>query len=285
VNVPAPAIAKPALICLGAVLAVAVLPPRALAAYGPPAEPIVLYVAALQSRLPEPARHALVRIDGIGRRLLATRSYLRVGAGLVARWSWSEERIARYQESDESRAVLAEIDAILTRFAEQNPGYTLYVNLGVRSLETQLTTWNENASVGVAADAMLEAATREIRAYRTPPDAAAVRRFARWVEAWRPDPPPTLAAPGLSAHGQSRAFDFQVQQEDRLVAGTTQAEIATVWEAEGWTSKLAAAVAGSPHFRGPLMLPYEPWHYTYVPEPAPTPTRPPATSRRRSRPR
>lgn len=227
----------------------------------------VVYLAAVSGELPNVAQAALGRIEGDGRELLAARSYLRAGAGLVERWSWTDSEIAAYRDSDEARAALAELEAIKTRFAERNPGYTLYVNAEVRSLDVQIARWNENDSVRVAADELLRATVGELARYPAAPTAASTARFAAWLRAWRPARPPLLAAPGLSPHGRSRAFDFQVQQGAVLIAGADAAHIDTVWDGAGWTRKLAEAVAGSAQFRGPLASPREPWHYEYVPEP------------------
>lgn len=77
----------------------------------------------------------------------------------------------------------------------------------------------------------------------------------------------TVAAPGLSPHGQMRAVDFQVHQGDRIVAGPRTATIAADWDAAGWSAKLDAAVrAAGNRFIGPLASPREPWHFTYSPE-------------------
>ena len=77
---------------------------------------------------------------------------------------------------------------------------------------------------------------------------------------------PTLAAPGLSRHGRMQAVDFQVKQGDRTVAGPSYAQVAPVWEGQGWSQRLARAVhATSDRFTGPLATPNEPWHYEYEP--------------------
>ncbi|HWS90453.1 MAG TPA: hypothetical protein VN282_26015 [Pyrinomonadaceae bacterium] len=74
---------------------------------------------------------------------------------------------------------------------------------------------------------------------------------------------PPLAVPGLSPHGQSRAFDFQVMRGGELIAGPSGAGR---WDSEGWTEKVRAAVArASTKFKGPLASPREPWHYDYRP--------------------
>lgn len=240
----------------------------AVAAANETPSPVTAYLAAVAQTLPGPAAEALPRIIGDeGRRLLAARGYLRAGSGLATRWSWSEAQIAGYQTSEQYRAALSEVEKVRARFAERNPGFELYVNTQVRSLDVQLARWNDNGSVAAAGQALLRDAERQLGAgYALPPDAAAVQRFARWLRGWIPPIPVTLAAPGLSAHGQGYAFDFQVQQGDRIVAGTDSTAIAGDWDAAGWAAKLAAAVAAaSPHFSGPLAAPYEPWHYVYAP--------------------
>jgi hypothetical protein len=256
---------RPSLACVGAFLSIAI--PAALASGQEPATPpVTAYVAVLGELIPPVAASALERIEGDGRKLLAARSYLRAGPSLAARWSWSDEQVARYEGSDEARAARAEVDRIKASFAESNPGYSLYVNVEVRSLDAQIASWNDNAAVGDASDVLLRVATEELaRGYPGAPDLAAAARFARWLKEGQPQASLPLAAPGLSAHGQSRAFDFQVQQGTRIVAPTEVSVIPSVWDREGWAQRLAAAVAVSKHFRGPLASPREPWHYDYAP--------------------
>jgi hypothetical protein len=240
---------------------------RSAAANGAAAT-VAALVATVAERVPSEARAALARIDGDGRRLLALRSYLRAGESLADRWSWSEEQIALYEASDEARAALVEIERVRTRFAELHPGYDLYVRTTVRSLDAQISAWNDNASVGAASAGLLRSAAAWLAEHHLDsggPGDEAVARFASWLTASRPDPAPSLAAPGLSAHGRSRAFDFQVRQGMRIVAPTDVSAIARVWDGEGWTERLAEAVAVSTHFRGPLTSPREPWHYDYAP--------------------
>jgi hypothetical protein len=201
---------------------------------------------------------ALDRIDGTDRRLLALRSYLRSARSLDGRWSWTQAQIDAYRDSSEYRELLAEIDKISDRFAADNPGYTLYANTEVRSLDLQIERWNENRGVGTIASDLYAAVCGS---GATKPQA--LRSF---LLQWQPESPPPLAAPGLSPHGRARAIDFQVQQGARLVAGTSTAAIETEWVAAGWRQKLRAAVAASSSkFHGPLTSPNEPWHYEYRP--------------------
>jgi hypothetical protein len=191
---------------------------------------------------------------------LALRSYLRAG-DVASRWSWTNAEIADYEKSPAHEETMAALSWAQARFTERNPGFSLYVNTRVRSLDTQIERWNSNASVDVAAAAL---ATEVSDACAEDP-----ARFVAWLKAWRPDPPPNLAAPGLSAHGQGRAFDFQVMQGEVLVAGTDSRRIDADWVESGWAQRLADVMAESPAFKGPLVSPREPWHYAY--EPAGTP--------------
>jgi hypothetical protein len=93
-------------------------------------------------------------------------------------------------------------------------------------------------------------------------------RFANFLREWRPTPTAApLAVPGLSLHGRSRAIDFQIVQNGRIIAPTEVSKVRSVWEQQGWTRKLAAAMHGA-RFVGPLQSPSEPWHYEYVPRAA-----------------
>lgn len=225
------------------------------------------YLLAVTHDLPPVAREALQRIDRKPRQLLAVRGYLRAEQRLISRWSWSAEEIRAYETSQEYRDLLAEIAAVRARFEAANPGYSLYANTTARSLELQLQRWNSNASVSVIAERLQEAAVRELSAtsYPAHPDARATVRFADFLREWRPVPSAApLAVPGLSSHGRSRAIDFQITQNGRIIAPTEVAKVRSVWERQGWAGRLAAAMRDS-RFVGPLQSPNEPWHYEYAP--------------------
>jgi hypothetical protein len=98
---------------------------------------------------------ALAKIDGTDRRLLALRAYLRAGAGLAERWSWNERQIAAFTQSAENIALQKEIEGVRQSFAAANPGFELWINPQVRSIDQQLNNWNSNASVGRAAAGLL----------------------------------------------------------------------------------------------------------------------------------
>ena len=146
---------------------------------------------------------------------------------------------------------------------KQNPGYQLQVNRQPRSLETQLAHWNENASVAAVAASLAGSLDRQFAAAPAPTAAALRDALAHWT----PGTAAALAAPGMSAHGQGRAFDFAVARDGQTVAGLEAASAHAKWDGAGWTRRLHAAVlaSGKP-FAGPLQSPYEPWHYAYTPQ-------------------
>ena len=172
--------------------------------------------AAIATHLDPRVRDTLARIPDLGRRLLALRSYLRAGSTLPARWSWSEQEIRDFEQSQEFCDAQAEVDRVVTAFAAAFPGYTLYVNREVRSLDVQIERWNSNASVDAASRTLLDDLHRA-SAQRAPGEGAAWLKDS--LTGWTLAVPVTLAAPGLSAHGQSRAFDFQVEHDGTIVAG------------------------------------------------------------------
>jgi hypothetical protein len=138
----------------------------------------------------------------------------------------------------------------------------------VRTLERQIELWNETKSVETAGAELVSLALSELKdtAYEDAPSQQSADKFRKFLKASAPPTIPTVATPGLSAHGQLRAFDFQVQKDGQLVAGTESASIGPIWEAQGWEKRLKDAVsAASDKFQGPLQSPREPWHYNYVP--------------------
>lgn len=242
-------------------------PPAESAAAAEPAGKLEAYAEAAARSLDPRQREALAKIPEISRKLLALRGYLRAGeAG--ARWSWTEEEVARYKTTAEYRAALAEVEKVRAAFASSNPGHTLHVNTEVRTLDEQLTGWNRVESVRAAGEELLAACRRELagESYMEPPDEAGAARFAGFLRGFRTGRSPTLALPGFSPHGQLRAFDFQVIQGGRIIADTSTGSVASRWDSAGWTERLKEAVSKSgARLTGPLASPREPWHYTYNP--------------------
>jgi hypothetical protein len=209
----------------------------------------------------------LPRIDGLGGKLLALRSYLRSGERLTERWSWSQEQIAAYEGSPEQRELQAEIERVREAFALTSPGFELFVNPQVRSLDVQLANWNRNESVAAAAARLLvDAQAHFARAGQGKAVQEGAQALVAFLKSYAPEPVPTVAAPGLSPHGQMRAIDFQVHQDGQIIAGPDSRTIDATWEQGGWAQKLDVAVRqASSKFVGPLVSPREPWHYTYTP--------------------
>ncbi|MFN2377755.1 MAG: hypothetical protein ABR538_14570 [Candidatus Binatia bacterium] len=210
---------------------------------------------------------ALSKITDEHRRNLAMTYYLRAGDSVTSRWSWTTEQIEAYQQSPEHSAAIAEIETIAVHFSLHNPEQVLRANPRIRSLEEQLVLWETVSSVGEAATELreeaLETLTRE--AYGKDPDSVSIKRFHAFLHTWRASRWPTVMAPGLSLHGQGRAYDFQILDKDgRTVADTDTARSGPVWDEQGWTERVSHAVhAASGKFVGPLLKPYEPWHYEY----------------------
>ncbi len=220
-----------------------------------------LWVTRACDGLDARAIDALQHIVGADRRLLALRAYLRAGDALAGRWSWSQLQISAYPSSEEGHAAAVDVEAVASVFAAENPGFTLRVKREPRSMETQLAHWNENALVGTAAQSLAVWLERRFSDDATAVKAADLR--SALIE-WQPGVAVPLAAPGLSPHGQARAFDFQIERGGQIVAGLDFATARQRWDEAGWTQKLRAAVsAAGDHFVGPLAWPYEPWHYAY----------------------
>ncbi len=232
---------------------------------GVQAEPDARLDAVIDALTPTIAVEAIGDITDPGRKLLALRSYLRAGDGIRDRWSWTEAEISAFQGSPAQAALLAEVEAIKAHFAAQNPGFAIYSNTRVRSLDVQIAHWNENASVGVAAEEIVSAFDAEVLS-ASDGDVEA-DRAARWLKRFRNTARAHLAAPGLTRHGRAHAIDFQISREDgTLHARADSDRIETVWRAEGWDAALAGSVAAAgPSFTGPLTNPNEPWHYDYEP--------------------
>lgn len=223
-------------------------------------------LATLLEQMPAQVRATAAAIPDLDRRLLAARAYVRAGTALQQRWSWSHMEAAAFASSDEGLQLQRAIAVVQCVFSSSNPGHALHVNPEFRNIEIQLQRWNTNASVGVAARRLLRLAARDLTrgdsAHSDVPEQ--IDELRRYLSSHAPDPVPTLAAPGLSAHGQARAVDFQVRRNDRIIAGTSAAAIPSEWEASGWTVRLAEAVSESGEdFTGPLQSPREPWHYVY----------------------
>ena len=227
--------------------------------------------AMLTKLAPPPSGEALSQIPDPGRKLLALRSYVRYGAKIADRWSWSKEQIKAFDGSPEHQALLAEIAAVSKHFRAANPGYEIYVHGTVRSLDEQLASWNNNNSVRAGAEEVLAAYKAAFGDDGLEPEKIDVKKLGAWLRDFKPSKRASLAAPGLTLHGRASAIDFQVMKDGRIYAGANSKQLKSVWRAEGWDEKLKASMeAVGPSFSGPLADPDEPWHYDYAPPPAAT---------------
>jgi hypothetical protein len=196
-----------------------------------------VWVVQASVGLDPPVIDALQRIVGTDRRLLALSAYLRAGDTLAERWNWSKEQLSGYPATLEGKAVTADIDAVVAAFEATNPGFTLQVNRNLRSLEVQIAHWNVDKSVGTAAAALVAALEQRFFGRASKPDTDQLRRA---LIEWKSNVPIALAAPGLSPHGQGRAFDFQVERGGKVIAGVDVTLASQQWDAAGWTQKLRA---------------------------------------------
>jgi hypothetical protein len=227
--------------------------------------------AALAKLAPPPSDAALAQIPDAGRKLLALRSYVRYGAKIAERWSWTDDQIEAFKDSPEQQVLLAEIAAVNEHFKAANPGYEIYVHGTVRSLDEQLAKWNSNASVGEGAAEIAAAHQAEFGEDGLQPDRIDVKKLGAWLRRFQPSKRANLAAPGLTLHGRAHAIDFQVMKDGQIHAGANTKQVDSVWRAEGWDEKLKASMtAAGPSFSGPLKNPDEPWHYDYRPATATT---------------
>ena len=152
----------------------------------------------LEKLAPPPSGEALTQIPDPGRKLLALRSYVRYGAKIADRWSWTEEQIKAFEGSPEQQALLAEIAAVNKHFRAANPGYEIYVHGTVRSLDEQLASWNKNKSVGTGAEEILAAYKAAFGEDGLEPAKIDVKRLDAWLRDFKPSKRANLAAPGLT---------------------------------------------------------------------------------------
>jgi hypothetical protein len=245
-------------------------------AAGPHAEPaLTVGSAKLEGKLnsyftsvartlhPRP-QAVLRRIPDRARRMLAVAEYLRRRHLVDTLWTWSARETRTHQKSESYRLATTELRRVKRTFATLNPGYVLVADTNGRGLPAQIAFWNRERSVAAAAQELYDSSWVWLadETYPGAPDSAALDRFLHRLAGYAPARHPTVAVPGLSLHGQIRAFDFAVLRRGRLVAGTLSTTVDSVWDGAGWTDRLKKAVieAGA-RFDGPLESPREPWHY------------------------
>jgi hypothetical protein len=234
-----------------------------------PEEKLKAYVDEVEKELETRIQGALNGMPLMDRRVLAIRGYLRfpsMGRGSIgANWAWSNQDMEEFKKTAEFTKMKEAVAEVKATFAAKNAGFTLGVDPDkVRSLESQVDLWNQNPTVQRLG---LELKTKLLKALESlpdTPDETSLKAFKKVLVEAGLSGTPSNATPGLSQHGQAKAFDFVVFKGRDVVAGTVTATLKEKWDDAGWTEKLKQAVqeAGG-KFVGPLPSPYEPWHYIY----------------------
>ena len=232
-------------------------------------EKLKAYVDEVAKDLETRIQGALIGMPLMDRRVLAIRGYLRypsLGRGSIeANWAWSNQDMEEFKKTAEFTRMKAAVAEVKATFAANNPGFTLGVDPDkVRSLESQVELWNQNPTVERLGRELKAKLLTAVEALPDTPDETSLKAFRKVLVEASLSSTPSNATPGLSQHGQAKAFDFVVSRGRDVVAGTVTATIQEKWEDAGWTAKLKQAVqdAGG-KFVGPLPAPYEPWHYIY----------------------
>ncbi|WP_406693804.1 hypothetical protein V5E97_22475 [Singulisphaera sp. Ch08] len=117
-----------------------------------PAERLITYANDIVTGLTTPIQGALNSMPSMDRRVLAIRGYLRfpaMGRGsIVDNWAWTNTDMEDFKKSTEFTRMKEAVEDVKSTFASRNVGYSLGVDPDkVRSLETQVTLWNQNPTV------------------------------------------------------------------------------------------------------------------------------------------
>jgi hypothetical protein len=232
-------------------------------------EKLKAYVDAVGKELEARIQGALIGMPSIERRALAIRGYLRFPSlkrgSIDANWAWSSRDMEEFKKTAEFTRMKEAVEGVQGTFAAQNPGFKLGVDPNkVRSLEDQVDLWNHNPTVQRLGRELKAKLLRAVRSLPDTPDETSLKAFKKVLVEAGLSGTPSNATPGLSQHGQAKAFDFVVTKGRDVVAGTVTKTLKEKWDDAGWTAKLKKAVhdAGG-KFVGPLASPYEPWHYVY----------------------
>jgi hypothetical protein len=224
------------------------------------------YMQLTAKTLDKKVQGALDDIDGTPRKLLALKYYLN-RKSIKGSWAWTNKEMAAYRRSVDFRLANAEVDKVISLFQRTYPGHTLKTTKLARSLEDQIGLWNKTKSVAGASANLMKQAIKAMstKAYPDTATKQSLAKFQKFLRDHSSKPVPTVAVPGLSHHGQLRAYDFIIWQGDKILAGSDGASIRNQWNGAGWGSKLRAIIyTASSKFDGPLQSPNEPWHYTYI---------------------
>ena len=224
------------------------------------------YIELSARSLDKRVQSALKQIDGTPRKLLALKTYIDA-KGIKGRWAWTNNEMAVYRKSMDFRIANAEVDKVISLFQRTYPGLQLRTSKLARSLEDQIQLWNKTPSVKAASANLMKQVAKALKPPAYPDNAtkSSLTKFQALLRKHSTQPVPTVAVPGLSHHGQLRAYDFVIWQGDKILAGTDGASIRNQWIGGRWGEKLRQIVySASNRFEGPLKSPNEPWHFTYI---------------------
>ncbi len=180
-----------------------------------PEERLKAHVDEIEKGLDAQIQGALTGMQLMERRVLAVRGYLRfpsMGRGSIAdNWTWSNQDMEDFKKSAEFTRMRSAVSDVKTTFAAQNSGHTLSVDPDkVRSLEKQVSLWNQNASVQKLGRELKGKLQKALEKLPDTPDATSLAAFKKVLVEAGLSGSPTNATPGLSQHGQAKAFDFVV---------------------------------------------------------------------------
>jgi hypothetical protein len=204
------------------------------------------------------------------RRYLAVRGYLAypsLGRGTMeANWAFLP---GSKIDPDVDKA----LDKVIEKWVGPDATYSLGVIRDLRPLAQQKTAWNGNKTVKALGGQLLTSLLTEIAKYDDTPTADGLKRLRKFI-LQQDVGGSSNATPGLSMHGQGRAFDFVVNKGGKSITDiSTAKDSIAVWDGpNNWTGRLkdAADAANADlktgRFDGPLKFPglYEPWHYTFT---------------------
>ena len=260
---------------------------------------IKAYIEEIVNDQKKEVRDALALISDENRHLLALRGYVRHPSRIDSRWPWTSDEEETFKDSNKWTTMKADITAIKNEFKKNNKGYSLITNQKSRSLTTQLDKWNNRQKRGgkivlsfgkrlwKAAETELNRKNskviggkrQESEIYPEKPTTDSTEDFRKWLSSTPHElnlahkvegkrrTTPSLATPGLSAHGRLKAIDFTVMKGDERIASSDSGSVSiATWTGDpNWKKQLKSAITNvSTNWDGPLKSPNEPWHYYYV---------------------
>jgi len=190
-----------------------------------PDDKLKAYVDEIEKELETRIQGALNGMPLMDRRVLAIRGYLRfptMGRGTIeANWAWSNDDMEEFKKTNEFTKMKEAVADVKATFSASNSGYTLGVDPDkIRSLESQVTLWNQNPTVQRLGQELKTKLLKALETLPDTPDETSLKSFKKTLTETGLSASPSNATPGLSQHGQAKAFDFVVFKGSEVVAGT-----------------------------------------------------------------